>query len=221
MILTAQALATAKVGCAAMVLAPHIVKALPTQPRYGPVRTVITISQHDITTLSVALLLSKQGHFTGHFALLAPHSERRQGAPDQGKDRDKARKRETYTGLLVPWLGIGCLIGLGVGHRDGGAIDNFDATPFPEPGLGRLLTQALTTVAGQGRHHAFREACAGFTRTAGVGRARCVALGDHPRAQATERLSARAIGTEHLEQKGPQGELRRQKPVSTLKAFLG
>src|SRR6266446_5732265 len=51
MILTAQALATAKVRCAAMVLAPHIVEALPTQPRKGPVRTVITISQHDIATL--------------------------------------------------------------------------------------------------------------------------------------------------------------------------
>ena len=156
MILTAQALATAKVRCAAMVLAPHIVKTLPTQPRDGPVRTVITISQHDIATLSVALLLSKQGHFTCHFALVAPHSARRQGATDQVKDRHNARKRETSTGLLAPWLRIGGLIGLGIGHRDGGAIDNCDATPFPEPGLGRLLTQALTTVAGQSRYHAFR-----------------------------------------------------------------
>jgi len=156
MILTAQALATAKVRCAAMVLAPHIVEALPTQPRKGPVRTVITISQHDIATLSVGLLLSKQGHFTCRFALVASHSERRQGATAQVKDRDKARKRETSPGLLAPGLGRGCLIGLGIGHRDGGAIDHCDATPLPEPGLGRLLTQALTTVAGQGRHHAFR-----------------------------------------------------------------
>jgi len=55
----------------------------------------------------VVLLLSKQGHFTCRFALVASHSERRQGATDQVKDRDKARKRETYTGLLAPWLGIG------------------------------------------------------------------------------------------------------------------
>src|SRR5438552_1046409 len=104
MILTAQVLATAKVCCAAMVLASHIVKALPTQPRDGPVRTVITISSHDIPTLYVALLLAKQGHFTGRFARVAPHSERRQGATDQVKDRDQARKRETYTGLLTSGL---------------------------------------------------------------------------------------------------------------------
>ena len=156
MILTAQALATAKVRCAAMVLAPHIVKTLPTQPRDGPVRTVITISQHHIATLSVALLLAKQGHFTCHFALVAPHAARRQGATDQVKDRHNARTREPSIGLLAPWLRIGGLIGLGLGHRDGGAIDHGDATPFPEPGLGRLLTQALTTVAGQSRYHAFR-----------------------------------------------------------------
>ena len=151
----------------------------------------------------MALLLAKERHFTCRFALVTPYPERRQGATDQVKDRHKARKRETSTGLLAPWLRIGCLIGLGIGHRDGGAIHDLDATPVPEPGLGRLRTQALTTVAGQGRHDAFGEALAGFTVTAGMGRARRLALGDHPRAQATERLSAGAIGTEHLEQKGP------------------
>ena len=94
MILTSQALATAKVRCAAMVLAPHIVEALLTQPRDGPVRTVITISQYDIATLYVALLLAKQRHFTGRFALVTPHSERRQGATDQVKDRDNTRNRK-------------------------------------------------------------------------------------------------------------------------------
>ena len=169
----------------------------------------------------MALLLSKQGHFTCHFALVAPHSERRQGATAQVKDRHKARKRETYTGLLAPWLRIGCLIGLGIGHRDGGAIDNFDATPFPEPSLGRLLTQVLSTVAGQCRDDAFGEAFAGFTVTAGMGRARRVALGDHPRAQATERLSAGAIGRKDLQEKRPQGAMRGQEPVAACNPFLG
>jgi hypothetical protein len=88
MILTSQARATAKVRGAAMVLASHIVEALPTQPRDGPVRTVITISQYDIATLSGALLLSKQRHFSGRFPLVTPYPERRQGATDQVKDRD-------------------------------------------------------------------------------------------------------------------------------------
>ena len=115
LLLTAHALATAKVRRAAMGLAPHRVQTLPTQPRDGPVRTVIPLSQHDIATRSVALVLSKQGHFTCHFALIAPHSERRQGATAQGKDRHHARQRETSTGLLAPWWRIGFLIGLGSG----------------------------------------------------------------------------------------------------------
>src|SRR4029453_7735066 len=94
MILPSQALATAKVCDAAMVLAPHIVEPLPTQPRDGPVRTVITIGQHDIAMLSVALLLSKQRHFPCRFALVTPYPERREGATDQVKDRDNARNRK-------------------------------------------------------------------------------------------------------------------------------
>jgi hypothetical protein len=99
-----------------MVLAPHIVEPLPTQPRDGPVRTVITIRQHDIATLYVALLLSKQRHFPCRFALGTPYPERREGATHQVKDRDNAGKRKASTGLLPRWLGIGFLIGLGIGH---------------------------------------------------------------------------------------------------------
>ena len=116
MILTSQALATAKVRWAAMVLAPHRVEALLSQPRNGPVRTVITVSQYDIATLYVMLLLAKQRHFTGRFALVTPHPERRQGATDEVKDCDKTRKRKASTGLLARLLGIGCLIGLSIGH---------------------------------------------------------------------------------------------------------
>src|SRR3989441_5687213 len=190
-------------------------------PRHGPGRTVITISQPDLTPLSGALLVAKQGHFTGHFALVAPHAERRQGATDQGKDRDKARQRATSTGRLAPWLGLGCLLGLGIGPRDGGAIDHVAATPGPEPGLGRWLTQALPTVAGQGRPQACREAFAGLTVTAGMGRAQRLALGDHPRAQATERLAARAIGRKDWQEKRPQGERRGKEPVAACNPFLG
>jgi len=94
-------------------------------------------------------------------------------------------------------------------------------TPFPEPSLGRLLTQALSTVAGQGRDDAFREAFAGLTVTAGLGRARRLALGDHPRAQAAERLSAGAIGRKDLQEKRPQGEMRGKEPVAAYNPFLG
>ena len=97
MILPSQALATAKVCGAAMVLAPHRVETLLTQSRDGPARTVITISQHDIATLSVALLLLKQRHFPCRFALIMSYPERRQGATPQVKDRDKACKRKSRT----------------------------------------------------------------------------------------------------------------------------
>ena len=220
MILPSQALATAKVRDTAMVLAPHRVETLPASPRDSPIRTVITIGQHDIATLSDALWLSKQSHFPCRFALVTPYSERREGATNQGTDRDNARKRKASTGLLPRLLGIGGLIGLGIGHRDGGTINDFAATPFPEPGRGRLCTQALPTVAGQCRHNAFGEACAGLTVTAGMGRARRWACGDHPRAQATECLAAGAIGRKDLQEKRPQGARRGKEPVSACNPLL-
>ena len=116
MLLTSHALATATVRCAAMGLAPHRVEALLPQPRNGPVRTVITISQYDIATLYVMLLLAKQRHFTGRFALVTPHPERRQGATAEVKACDKTRTRKASTGLLAQLRGIGGLIGLSIGH---------------------------------------------------------------------------------------------------------
>jgi hypothetical protein len=208
--LTAPARATATVRCPAMRLAPHIVAALPTPPRESPVRTVRTSSPHAIATRSGALLWSQQGHCPGRLALGAPHPERRQNPTDQGKDRAHARQRQAYPGLLALGRGRGGLLGRGLGHRDGRARDAFDATPLPEPGLGRLSTQALTPVAGQCRHDAFAEALAGCTITAGRGCARRVACGAHPRAQATERLSAGASGRKDVQEQRPQGAMRGQ-----------
>ncbi len=85
MILTAQALAAAKVRFAAMVLTPHIIETPLTKPRQGPVRTVIAVCQNHITPIQMALLLAKQRHLTTLFALIGTHAQRGQGATGQVK----------------------------------------------------------------------------------------------------------------------------------------
>ena len=149
MILPAQALTTANIRCAAMVLTPHIVNPLSMQPHQGPVRTVITVGSHDITALHIALLLSKQGHFPCGFPLIGSHAQRRQRPTGQVKNGDQSSDRKPSARLLATLLGVGLLLGrrIGPGHR--GAIDDFDAAAFPLPGVGSLITQALATLTRQ------------------------------------------------------------------------
>lgn len=77
----------------------------------------------------MALLLVKQGHFTGCFPLRASYAKGRQGATGQPKAGANTCKRKAQIGLLASLLGIRFLI---PNFKNPFALKRYSTlTPFP------------------------------------------------------------------------------------------
>jgi len=106
---------------------------------------------------------------------------------------------------LGAWLREGPLVGRGVGHGDGGAVDQADAAAVPAP-VGRTpRLQVRTGLAQQSGEQPLGEALAGFAVGAGVGRAGGPALTHQPGQEAGHGLAAGVVGVEDLAEEDPEG----------------
>ena len=95
--------------------------------------------------------------------------------------------------------------GVGVGHRGGGAVDQRDAPPLPEPGVGRAVVDLPGGLADQARDDPQGEALTCVAVTAGLRRAGLAAVDREPDDQARDRRATGVVGVEHLGEEDAEG----------------
>lgn len=136
-----------------------------------------------------------------------------QRAAGQRDDAEQARQREAQPGLLVPALREGALVGRGVGHRHGGAIDELDGAPVPQPRRRLRRAQPRGDLAPQPLDQAQGQTRPGPAVGAAVQAARRLAQGDARAQPPGHRVLAAVIGTQDLLDEQHQGGER------TIQAF--
>src|SRR5208283_5237452 len=131
-----------------------------------------------------------------------------QRAGRQGKQGDEAHHRKTASGRLARWLRIAILIGGGIGHRAGTAIDDADAAPG-EPR--RLLGVEMTYHARQRLVQVgLRQSGACLAVGRSIGRKLPCLPRPKPALRLAHRFAARLGMAEHLGQEEPERDPRRK-----------
>src|SRR6202022_3615413 len=108
--------------------------------------------------------------------------------------------------LLGAGLGECLLVGGGVGHGDGGAIDQLDIAALPAP-VGRcLVLGASPRAAGESGQDALGQTPACLAVGSGVGGARGEFLCDPPSPEACDGGTAGVVGVQDLGEEDPEGD---------------
>jgi hypothetical protein len=126
--------AAAEVDLAPLVHPGQDVDAAFDQRRDPEVRGEGAVPQDDVASVEAVPQGAEQGRLAGPLALGRPESQVTDHTGRERDDGDEPRQGEPQPGLLDRQLGKGALVGRGIGHRDGGAVDQQDAPPLPVPG---------------------------------------------------------------------------------------
>ena len=144
---------------------------------------------------------AEQGGLAGLLARVTAHGQVAHGAGDQRDEGDQAGDREAEAGLLGRVLGEDLLVLRGVGHRDGGAVDELDAPPVEEPvALAGDGLQGIAGVPRQARQNAQREPPSGLAVGPGLGRAGGLAARHEQGDEATYSGTTGVVRAHHLPQ---------------------
>jgi len=145
----------------------------------------------------------------------------KQGAAGQAEAADEFGNGEATAFFLVGGLRESLLIGLGIRHRDAGAIDDFDMAPAPEL---LALNPALRLIGGvpmNVEQGVIGQAGSGIAIGGGAGTGSGLTAGDIPGLDLSDGLTAGAVGGEHLGEEGPEGDALREKALAAVCAPVG
>ena len=185
-------------------------------------RRKAAIAQDDVAGVEPVPELTEQGSLAGLLTQVGADGHVTDRPGGQRDDRHQAGDREAQAGLLHPVLREGGLILGGVGHRDGGAVDELDPTPSEEPPILGGLLQGLPGVPRQPGQDAQREPLACLAVRAGRRRTGRLAACDEQGAQASHGGTAGVVRAKDLAQKGPEGEAGRvDATISPAGPFTG
>nr|ACN62951.1 putative IS4 family transposase [Diaphorobacter sp. PCA039] len=213
----AQRLATAKVGDTRAVLLEQHIHACGHQSGDQEIIAVQGIGQHHIAWGEAFEQAAHQSEFAAALAAVGSYRHIKRRAAGQANHHDKSRQRKTHSGRLGVGLGIQGLVLRSIGHRDPGAIDQFDRTPAPQPWRQRLLAEQAPCFARERTDHLQRQALARPAVSAGANAARAQTIGCALRCPAVDRLLARAIGLQHLTHEHGQRNRGRIEPLAMLR----
>ena len=132
---------------------PNYIDAPVAQRTEQEIARVISVSQEQITTLQGVEYRAKQRLLVAALAAVAPDRGIEYHTTAQAHDPHHPAQRKPQAGLLAAWLRIGALIGGGVGHRHGGAIDQAHRPAPPMPRRERLRGYPAARGANQRRDH--------------------------------------------------------------------
>src|SRR5262245_7376471 len=116
--------------------------------------------------------------------------------------------------LLRAALGKRLLVGGGVRHGDGGAIDDLDGASLPVPACRGLVVGLLAGAAGQASEHALGETLACLAVSTGVGGAGRQPPGSAPGEEPCDGSAAAVVGVEDLGKEDPGGHDRGEESLA-------
>jgi hypothetical protein len=213
MVALAQARSAAEIRVPALMLADEHIHSHLAQACDAEVAGEVAIGHHHIAVCELVHQAPQQRSLAAVLALAGAAGPLQHGAAGQRDDAEQARQWKAQPGLLPPGLRESVLVLLRVGHRHGGAIDQFDGSAAPQPRRRLPRTQPRSDLASQPLDQAQGQASPRLAVGTGVQAARHLAQG-HPRAQpAGHGVLAAVIGTQDLLDEQHQGGER------TIQAF--